>query len=248
MIGYACEGMTWGPRQRAASVSDLIDLAVGQGPKAPVLNGVPWRSVRWCEGRPLSGLSVVIGDPAVAVLADRGATVIAVRIDGQNCVPDCMARREPDAWWDAETNPLHPWAGMTLPSRGEVRARWSVDRPQIVCLSPSWSPLLLTRVAEQGAHRGVQVRTITDPTDLIGADLAVVSAGWGSVAEVKACGVPYLAVDLGKRDHPVRANAKPRDVVALVLQMRRGADLPDDLRPVMKDTRREFRDFVQSCI
>jgi len=90
------------------------------------------------------------------------------------------------------------------------------------------------------------VRTVTDPADLVGADLAVVSAGWASVMEARACGVPYLAVDLGKRDHPIRANAKPKDVVAMVLQMRRAANLSDDARPVMADNRAEFRDFVQS--
>lgn len=248
MIVYACEGTTWGPHRRAASLADVVDVAMGMGKATPALEGVRWRSVNlWCSGDHLRGASMVIGDPSAATLAPAGAKVVAVWMPGQGRKPCCprVVAHEPDAWWNVEERPLHPWAGRTdLATRGEVRARWEAHGPQVVCLSPSWAPRLLADVARKAAHPGVTVRATTNACDLIGADLAVVAAGWSTVAEVRACGVPYLAVDLGAADHRYRANAQPRDVLTGVAVLRACADLDDDARPVMPDHRAEFRDLL----
>lgn len=252
MIAYACEGLTWGPRVRATAVcSSIAGTVLGMGPKviAPSCREVtaPYRSVRYCEGRPFKGFEVVVGDPSVVMLAPPEVFTVAVFIGGQVWQPACATDgRAPDAAWDAEAMPLHPWAGVKLPSRGEVRERegWG-DKPVVGVLDPSWASGLLTAVARQGAEMsGVHVATVVDPADLVGADLAVVAAGWATTLEARVCGVPYLSVDLHRRDHPHRANADPNKLVRTVASITRGAGLPDDLRPTMPDWREAFASFV----
>ena len=148
------------------------------GGRAPVLaDRQTWRSVQWCRGRPLAGFSVVAGDPSVAVLAVPDAYVLAVTIFGQDFSPCCRAEREPDEWWDAETKPLHPWAGAVLPTRADVRSRWDCEgRAVCVSLSPSWAPALLGALVSQATVGSVLHVVSHDPIELLGADLAVVSA------------------------------------------------------------------------
>lgn len=256
MIGYACEGLTWGPRVRANAVCALPSIAgtvLGMGPKITPPSCrttlMPYRSVRYCEGRPFNGFDVVIGDPAVVMLAPPDVFTVAVHIVNQVWHPACATEgRAPDAAWDAEAMPLHPWAGRQLPSRGEVRERhgWG-ERPVVACVDPSWAPGLLTAVARQGAEMSrAHVATVADPADLVGADLAVVAAGWATLWEARACGVPYLTVNLHRRDHEARANTDPNGLVRAVASIVRGAQLPDDLRPTMPDHREAFASFVEA--
>lgn len=254
MIAYACEGLTWGPRVRAHAIcASIAGTVLGMGPRVrPPSCGseaMPYRSVRWCEGSPFKGFDVAVGDPSVVALAPPEVFTVAVFIGGQVWQPACATEgRPPDAAWDAEAHPLHPWAGRVLPSRGEVRERhgWGA-KPVVACLNPSWASGLLTSLARQGAQMsGVHVASVVDPADLVGADLAVVAAGWATTLEARACGVPYLSVDLHRRDHPHRANADPNAVVRVVAQIAHGAGLPDELRPHVPDWREAFKLFLRN--
>jgi hypothetical protein len=206
-----------------------------------------WRSVEWCRGNPLEGFDVVVGDPSVVVLAPAEALTVAVAIGGQDPTGSCGSTREPEFVWDCERFPLHPWGGRTeWRTRSEVRARIGAEGPTIGVLPISWARDVLVALADGAAPSGSQVVALTDPEDLVGVDLAVVSAGWAPVLEAAACGVPYVAVDLGQRDHPVRASGTV-EACAIAIRERGGieADLDDDHVPMLPDFRPSFRFEVE---
>lgn len=239
---YACEGHTHGPRRRAGAFPDAV--AVGIGPRVAVLaDGQRWRSVEWCKPGPLAGFAAVAGDPSVCVLADPDAYVLAVCIGGQDRTAGCHSSRKPDAVWDAEALPLHPWAGAQFRSRRTVRDAWRVQNDQLVigALAPTWGPHVFHTAIQAAVQPGVLVRRITDATELVGCDLAVVAAGWATTWEARWSGVPYQAVDLGRRDHPVRANATMTSMLAVCHAVERRPDLSDDLVPTAPDHREAFR-------
>lgn len=242
MIAYACEGTTWGPRRRAAVLGGEM-VAVGQGARAPTLShDQRWRSVQWCSGSPLAGFDVVAGDPGVCVLAEPSSYVLAVTIFGQSFDPSCHCDRQPDAWWDAETKPLHGWAGQVLPTRGEVRDHWGcLDVPVVCVIEPSWGGKMLGPHVRAVVQPGVFVRTLTDARDLIGADFVIVAAGWSTTYEARWSGVPYMAVDFGMRDHPRRATGRLRDALRIAAMVDRAADLSPSHTFDVPDHREEFR-------
>jgi hypothetical protein len=222
--------------------------AVGKGGRTPVLDGMRWRSVRWCEGRPLAGFDVVVGDPSVVALAEPDAFVVAVRIDGQDMRSSCGPGRLPDLVWEADRAPLHPWGGRTdLPTRGDLRARWAGQgwdgEPLVSVLAPSWARLALSRLVVAATSPAHRVVVSTSPEDFAGADFVVCSAGWGPVWEARWSRVPYAAVHLGDRDHDARANCRPDDLPGLLAGVV-PVDLPDSHRPVAPDYRPELRRVI----
>lgn len=245
-FAWACEGHTWGPRRRAATFPD--GLAVGMGPRAKVTpEGQRWRSVQWCrQHNPMAGIPVVVGDPSVVGQADEHAFTVAVQIGGQDPTPGCLQDRQPAAVWDAEALPLHPWAWMALPDRAAVRRSWGASQDDLIvgCLDPSWAPIIFSVNVRQAAPPGVIVRTIREPEELVGCDYAVVSAGWASTHEARWSGVDHWAVNLGRRDMPVRASTDMAGMLAAVSLIRGKPDLPDDLRPRVPDHREQFIDLV----
>lgn len=246
MWAWACEGHTWGPRTRAATFPDA--LAAGMGQRVQVTpERQRWRSVQWCsQQNPLSGYPVVVGDPSVVVQADEDAFTVAVHIAGQDMRPGCRTDRVPDALWDAEALPLHPWAWQVLPDRTAVRASWGVSQDDLIvgCLNPSWARLVFTHVVREAAQPGVQVRALSEPSELVGCDLAVVMAGWASTHEARWSGVPYLAVNLGRRDQVHRANCDVPVMLEAVSRLKGTPSLPDDLRPSAPDHREQFHDLI----
>lgn len=244
-FAWACEGRSWGPRARAATFPEAT--AVGVGPRARVLDpDQTWRSVRWCEPSPLRSFTVVAGDPGVAALADPGALSIGVQIGGQDPTPACLQSRQVDVMWDCEAFPLHRWAGAVLPSRGSVRASWEVEPEQIVVgyMPPSWAPRIFDAV-RAAVPKGVIARRLIEPEAMVGCDLLVVAAGWATTFEARWSGVPHFAVNLGRRDHPVRANAELASALSLIGSgVRRVVDLPDELVPQVPDHREQFLDLA----
>lgn len=246
-VAYACEANTWGPRRRASSFEADGWTAVGSGQKLDLLGSMKWRSVRWCEGSPLEGFEVVVGDPSVVVLAPPETMTVAVAIGAQDPRGSCGATREPDYIWDCERFPLHPWGGRTdWESRGEVRARIGAEGPTIGVLPISWAPYVLPALADGAAPSGSQVFVTSNPEDLVGVDLAVVAAGWAPVLEAAASGVPYVAVNLGRRDHPLRASGTVEECAVMIRELGgTEANLPDDLVPMLPDFRPSFRSEVE---
>lgn len=227
-------------------------LAVGFGPRSPVLDGMGWRSIsNWCSGSPLRGFDVVAGDPSVCVLAEPDALVVAVKIGGQDLRGSCGSTRVPDVLWDAEAHPLHGWAGRDLPTRGEIRERhrrsgWRGE-PLVSVLAPSWSAGPLASIVREHASPGHRVAVTTRPEDFAGADFVVCSAGWGPVWEARWSRIPHAAVWLGDRDHDVRATCLPRDLPDLLAGVV-PVDLPDDHRPLVPDHRPQFLSAIRSAL
>lgn len=217
---------------------------MGMGQRARVLaDEQKWRSVRWCEPNPLRGFTVVAGDPSVAALADDGAFSIAVGIAGQDPTPACLSGRQTSASWDCESFPLHRWAGALLPTRGAVRDAWQVEPADIVVgyMPPSWANMIFDRVRVAAEHAGAKAKRLSVPEQMVGCDLVVVAAGWATTWEARWSGVPYFAIDLGRRDHPQRANVTLPGAVDLIARgVRRVVDLSDEHTPTVPDHREEF--------
>lgn len=217
-----------------------------------MLDGMRWRSVRWCGGRPLAGFDVVAGDPSVVALAEPDAFVVAVAIAGQDPTPSCGPGRSPDLVWDAERAPIHPWGGRTdLPSRGELRDGWTRQgwdgEPVVSVLAPSWARAGLCRLVTATAPAGTRVALSTSPEDFAGADFVVVPAGWAQVWEARWSKIPHAAVHLGDRDHDVRATCRPDDLPGLLAGIV-PVTLPDDHRPYAPDHRAEFRRVIADAV
>lgn len=248
---WACEGATWGPRRRAASMIEDGWTGVGKGPRVPMLDGMTWRSVQWCSGSPLRGFDVVAGDPSVAVLAEPEALVVSVTIAGQDTRPSCASMRVADLLWDAEAHPLHPWAGRLLPSRGEVRERFRRDgwrgEPLVVVLAPSWTRATLSTLVASHASPAHRVVLTTSPEDFVGGDFVVCSGGWAPVWEARWSKVPFAAVHHGERDQDHRATCMPRDLPGLLAGVV-PIDLPDDHRPLAPDYRPQFRSAISDAL
>lgn len=249
-VAYACEANTWGPRRRASTFAhDPRFTAVGTGTKVALLGPMKWRSVSWCKGSPLDGFDVVLGDPSCAALAPPDVPSIGVAIGGQDHSPSCGGSRELEALWDAEKFPLHPWGGRTdLPSREEVRSKLDpqvLDGPIIGVLPVSWARNLLIEVVREARPRHASSFILNNPEAMIGCDLVVCAAGWAPVLEARASGVPYAAVDLGRRDHWVRRTHDVRGASEAVYRVEK-VDLDPERRPWLPDYSEALLGWVEA--
>jgi hypothetical protein len=201
----------------------------------------------WCKGSRSGGFDVVVGDPSSQSLprspGDQAA--IEVRILGS-----CRSDRELEAVWDAEAMPIHPWGGrLDLPSRGEVRGKldpFLLTGPIVGVLPVSWARNLLIEIVREARPRHASGMILSGPEGMIGCDLVVCAAGWGPVLEARASGVPYVAVDLKRRDHWLRATHDVRGASEAVQRVERFEDLDDDSRPWLPDFSGALLDLVEA--
>lgn len=248
-FAYLCEGDTWGPRVRArAVVSRLGGIALGEGNPRPPLEGLPYRAVRWSDPETFDGLDLVVGDWSCVAMRPPGVYGIAVTIAGQAHHARYGQGRPPDALWDAESKPLHPWATEPLPSRTEARRILGPGRrPSLVVLDQSHTPGVLFNVCREHA-RGWQVFTLDQwgaDRLIVGADLLVTTGGWSQVAQARAARIPYLAVEQHSADQWTRSHCTLAELPTVIANIEpRHAQLPDGWRVVMWDWLPAFAVFA----
>lgn len=251
-FAYLCEGETWGPRVRArAVVSRLGGIALAEGTPRPPLEGLPYESICWTDPHILDGYDLVVGDWSCVAMRPPDVYGVAVTIAGQQHVARYGQGRPPDALWDGETRPLHPWATEPLHSRREARIRlgewWRVP-PVMAVLDQSTTPGVLFNVCQQHAARGWRVVTLNGwgaDRLIVGADLLVTTGGWSQVAQAKAARVPYVAVEQQSADQWTRAHCTLAELATVIANIAPAhATLPDDWRPVMFDW---LPAFAESC-
>lgn len=223
----------------------------------PPLEGVDYRRVRWTDPDALEGFDVVLGDPSAVRMRPRGVLGVSVRIAGQRADIGRVGEGiEPDLEWDAELYPVHPWATVPLPARGEavayLRGVTSSGAGATHRRSPAPDRLPLLVVVDQshtrGVLEGVVVEHAVDGWDvvvldgwredrwIIGADLLVCPAGWAYVVQARAAGVPYVAVEQAGADHWTRAHCTLAELPVVAANLEPvEAVLELDARPVLDD-------------
>lgn len=241
MFAYLCEGETWGPRVRArAVVSRLGGVAVANGAPRPPLEGLPYRDVSWLDPAAFDGLDVVAGDWSCVAMRPEGVYGVAVTIAGQARIARYGQGRPPDALWDCETRPLHPWATEPLPARQEAQGLLCVDgRPTLAVLDQSTTPGVLFDVCRRHADPGWQVYRLDGwgaDRLIVGADLLVTTGGWSQVCQARAARVPYIAVEQMSADQWTRAHCTHAELATVIANIApEHARLPASWRPVVWD-------------
>lgn len=247
-FAYLCEGETWGPRVRArAVVSRLGGVAVAEGTPRPPLDGLPYRSVRWCDPEAFDGLDLVVGDWSCVAMRPAGVHGVAVTIAGQQHVARYGRGRPPDALWDGEARPLHPWATEPLPTRRGAREATAGHLPALVVLDQSTTPGVLYDVCVRHAAPGWEIVRLDgwgEDVWIVGADLLVTTGGWSQVAQAKAARVPYVAVEQQSADQWTRAHCTLAELPTVIANIEPAyASLPDGWRPLMWDWLPAFAEF-----
>jgi hypothetical protein len=249
VLAYAVEGTTWGPRVRARAVLDRLGgVAVGTGVPQPPLEGYPYRRVHWTDPDALEGFELVVGDWSAVAMRPRGVRGIAVTIAGQTLRARVGEPNPPDAEWDAELRPLHPWATASLPNRKVSRETFQAGRrPLLMVLDQTFTPGVLLEQAAMYA-RGWQVVGLQGwgaDRWIAGADLLLTTGGWSQTVQAKAARVPYLAVEMQAADHWTRAHCTLAELPGVLANLEPvHAELADDWAPWLPDHLPEFAEFV----
>jgi len=212
-VAWLAEGATWGPLTRAVAV-----LAPGNPSRVEgvvlahrtaldneplTLEGVRWRHVDCCT--PDEQMPDLLAQTAADVIVADWCWRNVAAADGR---PYIVVGMHGAGTWDLDSQPVHPWAWQLLPTRETVRSSWGVgDAPVVGTLSP-WSRVNVIENALRDVlpdYRHVHLSGWGCSRWMVGCDLVVASAGWGSSWEARWSGVPFCLVDVGGPDQPLRA-------------------------------------------
>lgn len=169
-----------------------------------------------------------------------GCFGIAVTIQGQARIARYGEGRPPDALWDGEARPLHPWAADPPEARRTAQGLLSgAGRPILAVLDQSHTPGVLWGVCSEHADEGWQLARLSGwgaDRLIAGADLLVCSAGWSQVLQARAARVPYVAVEQHGADQWTRAHCTLAELAGVVANLRpEPAPLAEGWQPELVD-------------